>query len=148
MNFNPYKALGDHIKKIKQDRALKFLKSDKVGVKVAKEDIEIIDPSKFADIDPNTSYYYYDGPLDEKTREFCLEMLIQGKFYSQEEMDYLSTKLGYNVDLYCGSYNCRHQWKRARIKQRIQSGNLDKSAIATDADARKAASKQSPELKG
>lgn len=145
---NDFKGLGDYVKKLSQQRALKFLKNDKVGIKVNKEDIEVIEPHQYAEIDPNESYYYYDGPLDEKTREFCLEMLIQGKFYSQAEIDYLSANLGYNVDLYCGSYNCRHTWKRARIKGRIKDGTLDKSSIATNADARKAASKQPPELRG
>lgn len=142
-----YKALGDHIKKLNQAKMLRAFSSNKFGRKVNREDIEIIDPNHYADIDPNESFYFYDGPLDEKTRNFCVEMLIQGKLYTQEEMDYLSSLLGYNVELYCGSFNCRHQWKRARVKGKIQDGTLDQSVIAKGSDARKASKAQSPELK-
>lgn len=146
--MNQFLGLGKYVTKIKENKALAFLCNDKVGMKVNKEDIEILDKNQYADIDPNISFYYYDGPLDVKTREFCATLLLQGKFYSQEEIDYLSSKLGYNVDLYCGSYGCRHQWKRARIKGKIQDGTLDESLIADNADARVAIRAQSPELKG
>ena len=99
-------------------------------------------------IDPNTTFYYYTGPLDEKTREFCAFMLLQGKFYSDDEMDYLSDLLGYDVYLYLGSFNCRHNWVRARIKGLIQSGNLNKTLIAKDGDASRAAAHQSENLIG
>lgn len=146
--MNPYSSLGKYVRQQKEKKALAFLCSAKVGKKVNKEDVEILDKNHYAKIDPNTSFYYYDGPLDVKTREFCATLLLQGKFYSQSEIDYLSRNLGYNVDLYCGSYGCRHQWKRARIKGKIQDGTLDESLIADNADARVAIRAQSPELKG
>lgn len=86
--------------------------------------IEKIDPTNFADIDPNEVFYYYEGPLDEKTRAFCEEILIIGKFFRQDDIDKLSNKAGYNVDLYMGSYNCRHKWVKARIKGKIKEGYI------------------------
>lgn len=145
---NPYKSLGKYITQIKERKALSFLCAATVGRKVNKEDIEILDKNHYRVIDPNESFYYYDGPLDDKTREFCATLLLQGKFYSQEEIDYLSSRLGYNVDLYCGSYGCRHQWKRARIKGKIQDGTLDESLIADKSDANKAIRNQPENLRG
>lgn len=146
--MNPYASLGKYITKVKENKALSFLCNEKVGMKVGKENIEVIDKNHYKDIDPNKSFYYYDGPLDDKTREFCATILLQGKFYSQEEIDYLSSRLGYNVDLYGGSYGCRHQWKRARIKGKIQDGTLDESLIATTSDANTAIKNQPENLRG
>ena len=146
--MNPFASIGKYLVKQKEDKALAFLCSDKIGQKVSKDDIEIIDKNHYASIDPNKSFYYYDGPLDDKTRSFCATLLLQGKFYSQKEIDYLSSRLGYNVDLYMGSYNCRHQWKRARIKGKIQDGTLDEGLIATNTDANKAIKEQPANLRG
>ena len=145
---NPFASIGKYITKQKEDKALSFLCSELIGTKVSKEDIEIIDKNHYATIDPNKSFYYYDGPLDDKTRAFCATLLLQGKFYSQKEIDYLSSRLGYNVDLYMGSYNCRHQWKRARIKGKIQDGTLDEGLLATNSDANKAIKEQPENLRG
>lgn len=59
-------------------------------------------------------YFYYDGPLDEKTRDFCRLMLKIDKVFSRSQIDYISRELGYDVLVYCGSYNCRHNWIRFR----------------------------------
>lgn len=59
-------------------------------------------------------YYYYMGPLDEKTRDFCKHMLKIDKVFSKEEIDYMSAELNYPVLEYGGSYGCRHQWVKFR----------------------------------
>lgn len=146
--MSDFKGLGKYIRKISEAKALAFLCNSKIGKRVSKEDVEILDKNHYKEIDPNKSFYYYDGPLDDKTREFCATLLLQGKFYSQEEINYLSSRLGYNVDLYCGSYGCRHQWKRARIKGKIQDGTLDESLIADKSDANKAIKNQPENLRG
>jgi hypothetical protein len=61
-------------------------------------------------------YYYYSGPLDEKTREFCSQMLKYDKVLSETDIDILSNYLNYDVKQYKGSYNCRHSWVRFRGK--------------------------------
>ena len=62
------------------------------------------------------AYYYYDGPLDEKTREFCKIMLKIDKVFSETDIQRLSNELSYDVLKYEGSYNCRHKWVRFRGK--------------------------------
>lgn len=62
-------------------------------------------------------YYYYMGPLDEKTRDFCKKMLQMDKVFSKKEIDKLSGYLNYDVLEFVGAYNCRHQWVRFRGKE-------------------------------
>lgn len=73
-------------------------------------------PKEFANRIPEKGmdYYYYLGPLDEKTRPFCRHMLKIDKVFSREEIDYMSAELNYPVLEYGGSYNCRHQWVKFR----------------------------------
>lgn len=92
----------------------------------------ITDRLTLKELDPNTVFYYYDGPLDDKTRDFCRELLILGKFFTQEDIDKLSNKSGYDVDLYFGSFNCRHRWKFARIKGKIRDGYVPDGPTTTD----------------
>lgn len=65
---------------------------------------------------PGTNYFYYNGPLDEKTRAFCRLLLKLDKVFSDEQIQSMSDELGYDVLEYCGSYNCRHQWIQFRGK--------------------------------
>ena len=62
------------------------------------------------------TYYYYIGPLDEKTRPFCKQMLQMDKVFSQKEIHKLSSYLNYDVLEFVGAYNCRHSWVRFRGK--------------------------------
>ena len=73
-------------------------------------------------IDPNTPFYIYSGPNDDKTRPFCKALLKLNKLFSLEDIDRLSIYVGYDVELYFGGFNCRHKWKRARIKGKLQKG--------------------------
>lgn len=61
-------------------------------------------------------YYYYIGPNDQKTREFCKEMLRIDKVFSETDIDIMSNYLNYDVLKYKGSYNCRHNWIKFRGK--------------------------------
>lgn len=80
-------------------------------------DVEVL-PDSFANRkpEPGEQYYYYNGPLDDKTRAFCKLMLKLDKVFSLEQINYMSEELGYDVLYYCGSYNCRHSWIRFRGK--------------------------------
>lgn len=64
-----------------------------------------------------TNYYYYSGPNDEKTRPFCKLMLQIDKVFSEDDIAVMSIELGYDVQQYRGSYNCRHRWVRFRGKE-------------------------------
>jgi hypothetical protein len=62
------------------------------------------------------TYWYYSGPLDEKTRPFCKRLLSMDKVFSDEEIKKISDELNYNVLEFVGAYNCRHSWVRFRGK--------------------------------
>jgi hypothetical protein len=74
---------------------------------------------EFADRKPKEgeTYYYYSGPLDDKTRPFCKQMLAYDKVVSSVDIDILSNYLDYDVKKYNGSYNCRHSWVKFRGKR-------------------------------
>jgi hypothetical protein len=59
--------------------------------------------------------YKYDGPNDEKTRSFCMEILSLGRLYTEEEISngLSNPEFGnYPIFNYKGSYGCRHVWQR------------------------------------
>lgn len=76
-------------------------------------------PDTFANRIPQEGeqYYYYSGPLDEKTRAFCKRMLNIDKVFSSTDIEILTNYLDYDVLKYRGSYNCRHNWVRFRGKR-------------------------------
>lgn len=103
-----------HLKKVTFERKyLSLLR--KLGTK--RSNVEEI-PVVFANRKPEDGldYYYYLGPLDEKTRPFCRQMLKIDKVFSEEEIKYMSDELNYPVLDYAGSYGCRHQWVKFRGK--------------------------------
>lgn len=113
-------------KDLKEKQVLSYLTNQHIGTSFTKGDLIDLsdDEFKLETIDPNTVFYYYDGPLDEKTRGFCRTLLKQDKYYTQDDLDYLSKYCGYDVELYMGAYNCRHQWKRARLKGALKEGYI------------------------
>jgi hypothetical protein len=74
---------------------------------------------EFADRKPKEgmNYFYYVGPNDEKTRDFCKQMLKYDKVISELDIEILSNYLNYDVKEYKGSYNCRHNWVKFRGKR-------------------------------
>lgn len=52
--------------------------------------------------------FAYMGPVDRKTREFCLQHA--GKVYTRDQIDALDNGQIDNVFLTGGGYNCRHIW--------------------------------------
>ena len=75
--------------------------------------------------------YEYSGIKDIKTnRPFCARLLELDRLYSREDINQLSTILGYNVWLRRGGWYhnpklnvntpyCRHTWKQVIVKKRI-----------------------------
>ena len=116
-----YELTTKQIQRFRTELAVKSYVSHKYIGKPAKnvEAYEILDDKQtFKDriAKPGEVYYYYDGPLDEKTREFCRYILKLDKVFTISEIGYMSTQLGYNVYQYQGSYNCRHIWRKFRGK--------------------------------
>ena len=59
--------------------------------------------------------YMYTGPVDEKNRSFCSEVMSLGRLYTEEEISngLSNPEFGnYSIFDYKGSYGCRHIWKR------------------------------------
>jgi hypothetical protein len=85
---------------------------------IPRSSVEVI-KTELADRKPQEgeNYYYYSGPLDEKTRAFCRKLLTIDKVVSSTDIDILSNYLDYDVLKYEGSYNCRHKWIRFRGKR-------------------------------
>ncbi len=54
--------------------------------------------------------FYYVGPNDDKTREFCQERI--GKVFTRAEIEVMDNGQLPDVMLTGGGYNCRHQFKR------------------------------------
>jgi hypothetical protein len=52
--------------------------------------------------------FAYMGPVDQKTRDFCLRHV--GKVYTRAEIDKLDNGQLSNVYLVGGGWNCRHVW--------------------------------------
>ena len=81
----------------------------------------------FLDTPSTKIRYQYDGPVDSKNRDFCRILMErytrQGKVFRKEDINNMSfagvnTGFGpngideYNIFLYRGGNNCRHEWKQ------------------------------------
>lgn len=55
-----------------------------------------------------TGYFLYLGPYDQKTREFCAELV--GQVFSREQIEEMDNGQTGNVLTDRGGFNCRHQW--------------------------------------
>lgn len=109
----------DILSKIKQINSDKFEKNllaalSKTGYN--KQSIKNLEGFANRKPEEGQDYYYYTGPLDDKTREFCKLMLKIDKVFSLEQIQKISDELNYDVLKYRGSYNCRHKWVRFRGK--------------------------------
>jgi len=61
--------------------------------------------------------YKYEGPRDERNRDFCADVMDKDLIYRKEDIDMMSfsgdnpmSKVNYSMFRYKGSYNCRHKW--------------------------------------
>jgi hypothetical protein len=55
--------------------------------------------------------YYYDGPLDSKSRPFCRRHV--GKAYTHAAMQRLDNGTELDVEQFAGGHGCRHRWSPA-----------------------------------
>ena len=67
--------------------------------------------------------YEYNGPIDEKNRQFCAEVLGLNLIYRKEDINQMSFSSDnpdfgtYSIFDYKGSYGCRHNWERLTFKK-------------------------------
>jgi hypothetical protein len=90
--------------------------------------------------------YEYSGPVDDKNRAFCAEVMALGRIYTEEEIKngLFNPEFGnYSIWDYKGSYGCRHVWQRKIYFEDFednevrQVGNVPQvTANLDDADAR------------
>jgi DNA-binding Lrp family transcriptional regulator len=80
--------------------------------------------SKLTDKEPRTLeqkiMYSYEGPRDNRNRDFCRRLLDMDKFYSRSDIETMSQRLGYSVWDRRGGWwtkpngvaspSCRHRW--------------------------------------
>ena len=60
-------------------------------------------------------FYRYEGPFDDKNRDFCAEVLTLDSLMTQTaiETTLSNPEFGnYSIWDYKGSYGCRHRWRR------------------------------------
>jgi DNA-binding MarR family transcriptional regulator len=85
--------------------------------------------------DPGTvliqTKFKYNGPKDDKNRPFCAKLMELGRVYTKDDIDALSTKLGYDVWKRRGGWyrvpgsepalnipHCRHSWQQIIVRRR------------------------------
>ena len=56
--------------------------------------------------EPADTLYAYIGPIDDRTRDVCLEMWGAGEL----TRDQVKSRFGSSVFVSAGGYNCRHRW--------------------------------------
>ena len=78
--------------------------------------------------------FKYVGPIDDRNRRFCADMMSANRVYRIEDIDALSDSVAnpefgfYEIFTWRGSYNCRHQWVRLIYKK---TGSIRNSADST-----------------
>ena len=65
--------------------------------------------NQMLDIAPSNTKYVYIGPVDEKTRDECLQMASAGRL----TLDQIKNQFGEAVLVDGGGFNCRHKWEIA-----------------------------------
>jgi len=89
--------------------------------------------------------FKYFGPRDSDNRRFCAQMLGFNRVYRFEDIDDLTDGVAnpefgfYNIFMWRGSYNCRHQWVKLVYKKtgqirndaNSQRGLIDESGLGS-----------------
>lgn len=80
-------------------------------------------PDEVSNIDRGPQFrirYKYSGIQDEKNRSFCSELLSRNELYRKEDIEQMQNDdfTSYNIFLFSGSYNCRHNWESVVLRQK------------------------------
>ena len=79
---------------------------------------------------PKESKLVFEGPLDEKTRPICIEMMSAGPLtVSQIDVRFMGSRID------GGGFNCRHRWisqEATNINQKFRANKIKTKLIAED----------------
>jgi hypothetical protein len=109
-----------------------------IAVKGIGADVDLLEGVCEEDFDQHkyaTEYFYYSGPLDDKTRLFCAAMLRLNKMFTKEDLNALSKRLGYNVYEHAPLFNCRHKFRKVKarmVQDRPSIGQIKRDARIQD----------------
>lgn len=74
--------------------------------------------------------YMYDGPFDDRNRDYCHDVMGLNLLYRKEDIDQMSFRnenkeFGrYSIWRFKGSYGCRHHWKRVLFYMDNEDGDI------------------------
>ena len=80
---------------------------------------------------PPDQPYLYSGPIDGRTREWCLQRV--GKIYTRDEIDRMDNGQIPNVFLSAGGYRCRHSFLAVESRALRELSNTGQRADGYDA---------------
>lgn len=69
--------------------------------------------------DLDLEFYYYSGSLKQTSRQYCINLVNEGRYFHREEIEKTSSQEwagkipgtnDSNIFIYRGGYNCGHQW--------------------------------------
>jgi len=69
--------------------------------------------------DLDLQFYYYNGGIKETSREYCMDMVNDGRYFHKKEVEDSASREwagkipgtnASNIITYRGGYNCGHQW--------------------------------------
>jgi hypothetical protein len=104
----------------------------KVGIDKVIEREVTTPPSELEGKNPKTTEvlirYSYEGPKDDRNRDFCRKLLDLNRFYSRSDIELISERVGYSVwdrrggwlTLKDGTHReyCRHRWQANFVKRK------------------------------
>jgi hypothetical protein len=104
----------------------------KVGIDKVIEREVMTPPSELEGKNPKTTEvlirYSYEGPKDDRNRDFCRNLLDLNRFYSRSDIELISERVGYSVwdrrggwlTLKDGTHReyCRHSWQANFVKRK------------------------------
>jgi hypothetical protein len=108
LGIRPVDRLLDDVAEVLDDTAARARTVYDTAVSTYTRQIEQLTSDGTAD-----ELFLYVGPVDSKTRPFCMERV--GRVYTREQIDAMDNGSLPNVFLTGGSYNCRHIWARVSV---------------------------------
>jgi DNA-binding Lrp family transcriptional regulator len=125
------KVINETLKGLIENKIIKAIYT-KVGADQIIEREVMTPPSELEGKKPKTQEilirYSYEGPKDDRNRDFCRKLLELDRFYSRSEIELISERVGYSVwdrrggwlTLSDGTHReyCRHRWQANKVTRK------------------------------